>query len=68
MSKDSAATAKNASEMTEQAAKDAQVGQESMQKLVMEMENINEVSKEIQNIIGAIEIIRRKSRNQAGHY
>lgn len=57
MAKDSAASARVAAEHTNIAAKDAEEGQKSMQGLVDAMNNINSVSREIQNIIGAIEDI-----------
>lgn len=57
MSKDTATSAKAAAEQTKLAVQDAQAGQASMTELVNAMENISEVSQEIQNIIGAIEDI-----------
>lgn len=57
MAKESAAAARTAAENTYIAAKDAESGQQSMQDLVGAMDNISNVSMEIQNIIGAIEDI-----------
>lgn len=57
MAKESAQVAKSAAENTLVAADDAEKGQERMHELVTAMENISGVSKEIQNIIAAIEDI-----------
>lgn len=54
---DSAASSMEAAEKTRMAAKEAQLGKESMRELVNAMDNITAVSKEIENIIGAIEDI-----------
>lgn len=57
MAKESAQVAKSAAENTLVATNDAEKGQERMHELVTAMENISGVSKEIQNIIAAIEDI-----------
>lgn len=57
MARESAESAKSAADQTLLAAHDAKTGMESMGELVKAMENISNVSMEIQNIIGAIEDI-----------
>lgn len=57
MAKDSANATKKATQETSIALQDAQKGQERMKQLVTAMENISLVSREIQNIIAAIEDI-----------
>lgn len=57
MAKESAESARQAADQTVQAAKDAQMGQHSLSDLVSAMANISTVSREIQNIISAIEDI-----------
>lgn len=57
VARDSAVTAEQAAASTSQAALEAEEGKKSIQTLVVAMENITNVSLEIQNIIGAIEDI-----------
>lgn len=57
MAKESAESARQAADQTVQAARDAQNGQQSLSDLVSAMANISTVSREIQNIISAIEDI-----------
>lgn len=57
MARESAESTKSAADQTLLAARDAKTGMESMGELVKAMENISNVSMEIQNIIGAIEDI-----------
>lgn len=57
MAQESLRNAESAYEKTHEAEMEAQSGKTSMNELVKAMENISSVSKEIQNIIGAIEDI-----------
>lgn len=57
MARESAEVARNAARNTQVSAKEAQQGQEKMKELVIAMENITNVSREIQNIIVTIEDI-----------